>query len=378
MSSIYDYIDWRGDLTFSQDPFNEVDALIFSWLSYYRAEDHDFSEIDGLSLDELLALHEKKYGVLDRKDREKSVNTAVSSRYLLKALAGTERFKNTVIKAFSSHYDYERSIQFAAFSFGISKDIDVVAFRGTDTSVAGWKEDCRLCYEERIPAQKEAKEFLDSLSDGNKRIIIAGHSKGGNLSIYAAMNAEEEMVKRIDMIYNFDGPGFCFDMKNLPAYPALKEKVRSYLPPDSIVGILLEHVEDYSVVENSSIGIMQHFPVYWSIMGNRLVTIDERTYSSQMIDSIFSSWIRNISFRERKEFVESLFSVLERAGIEDFAELTTDSFQKIKAILSEMAGMDGEKRKMITSFLMDLMRTSGNSLIASIAEKASGRNNLLK
>lgn len=365
MSSIYDYLDWRGDLSFSQDPFNEVDALVLSWLSYYRAEEFDLDEIEGITLSALLALHEGRYGVLDMTEAGKSLNTAISSRYLLKALATTVRFKNTVIKGFRSHYDPENSIQFAAFSFSIQEDMDVFAFRGTDTSVAGWREDSRLCYEERIPAQAEAKEFLESLSAGSGRIMVAGHSKGGNLAIYAAMNADKAIASRIDMVYNFDGPGFCFSMKTLPSYELLSDRVRSFLPPDSIVGILLEHVEDYAVVENSSTGILQHFPLYWSVRGNKLMTIEERTYSSQMIDSIFSTWIRDISFEERKEFVESLFSVLERAGIENFTELTTDSFQKIRAILSQMVEMDRTKRRMIIGFLMDLMKTSYSSLASA-------------
>ena len=34
MGTLFDYVNWRGDLTFSEAPFNEVDNLIFSLLSY--------------------------------------------------------------------------------------------------------------------------------------------------------------------------------------------------------------------------------------------------------------------------------------------------------------------------------------------------------
>ncbi len=368
MSNIYDYLTWRGDLPFSRDPFNEVDALIFSWISYYEFEKFDREEIVGRKLQDIIGLHEERFAPIDIKDTEKTIVTSISSIYLMKWMAGTARFSDTVLNDFSSHYDPVKSIQFAAASFGISDTREVVAFRGTDTSVAGWKEDCKLCYEEALPAQVEALSFLNR-QNGSGRIVITGHSKGGNLSLYAAMKADRGVAERIDSIYNYDGPGFCFDIKETENYPLLSGRIRSFLRPASIVGILLEHVEDYAVVENSSVGIHQHFPVFWIVRGNTLVRAEKRTGSSQMIDSIFSAWIRKVSFSERKDFVETLFAVLEKAGIEDFTELSTDGFQKMKAILSQMATMDSEKRKMVTYFLSDFLKIGGNSIISSLKQR---------
>ena len=34
MANLLDYLDWRGDLPLSRDPFNEVDNLILAELSF--------------------------------------------------------------------------------------------------------------------------------------------------------------------------------------------------------------------------------------------------------------------------------------------------------------------------------------------------------
>ena len=40
MADISDYLCWRGDITFEQDPFNDVDNLILAQIAYV-----DFSDI---------------------------------------------------------------------------------------------------------------------------------------------------------------------------------------------------------------------------------------------------------------------------------------------------------------------------------------------
>ena len=41
--NLFDYLDWRGDVPFSVDPFNEVDNLLLSQLVY--------TEFEGIGLD---------------------------------------------------------------------------------------------------------------------------------------------------------------------------------------------------------------------------------------------------------------------------------------------------------------------------------------
>lgn len=365
MNNIYDYLKWRGDLSFKQDSFNEVDALIFSWLSYYEFEKLDYSAIEGKELTSIAKTHESVFEQLEKKDETKGVIASSAAKSLLAFLIETPRFKDVKVTSFKSLYDTKESIQFAAVSFQILDGVEVVAFRGTDTSVAGWKEDCKLSFNEALPAQELALEFLNARYSKAERIYVAGHSKGGNLSIYAAMKGDRDGKEKIEAIYNFDGPGFCFDIKKTPNYDALYKKVNSFLPQESIVGMLLEHVENYNVIKSSSYGILQHLPIYWNVMGKNLVTMEKQAKSSEMIDTIFSTWLNNISFEERKEFVDAIFNVLEKAGIEYFTDFTSDSFTKIGRMIKEMSHMETEKRKMVQLYLTELVKVSGGSILSS-------------
>ncbi|MCR5732853.1 MAG: DUF2974 domain-containing protein [Sphaerochaetaceae bacterium] len=368
MNNLYEYLKWRGDLSFKQDPLNEVDAVIFAWLSYFKLEELDYSAFIGKDLSSIVSLYENVYDKLEKKDKSNGVIASSAASCLIATLVEYPRFKNVKVSEFKSLYDTKNSIQFAVVSYSIAEGVEVVAFRGTDTSVAGWKEDCMLSFMEALPAQEMALEFLNSRFSEADKFYVTGHSKGGNLAIYAVMKADSKGSGKIKAIYNFDGPGFCFDIKETPNYPALSKKVHSFLPQESIVGMLLEHVEDYKVVKSSSVGILQHLLIHWNIMGKKLVTLDKRARSSVMIDSIVSTWLGNVSFEERKEFVYAIFDVLEKAGIEYFNDLTTDSFTKLGAIMKEMAHMKPEQRKMVRLYLTELMKVSSDSIISSLSK----------
>ena len=367
MSGMYDYLTWRGDLRFEADPLGEVDALILAWLSYYEFEKIEDHNILGMSLCSLLELHESTFGQVVKPAAIKGIIPGVSATYLMKSLCDTNRYRDVVLRDFKAVNDHENSIQFSASSFELPSGEEVVAFRGTDTSVAGWKEDCQLSYSESVPAQGFAKEYLTYRSQYTDKIIVTGHSKGGNLSLFATMLGEPDLADKIINIYNFDGPGFCFDIKQTTNYAALAPRVKSFIPQSSIVGILLEHVEDYEVVDSTMASILQHDAFFWKVLGKKLVTLDKRSLSSEMIDSILTDWLAKLSFEERKDFIETLFAVFEKAGIKHFTDLQSESFSKMRAILSEMGNIEPEKRKMIVSFIMELMKSSGSNVVSSIA-----------
>jgi len=359
MSNIYDYIDEKCNSSFSDEPFCEVDALVFAWLSYFEIEElhHTGYSCYNLTLEELVMAQEKILGDIRQPDRFGKLVSASTGAWMLKKVSKKKRFRRVRIADFKTVTDFEKGIQFSATTYVLDNDARVVAFRGTDTSVAGWKEDCMTSYSSEIPSQKLALEYLDSCS-GKSDLVVTGHSKGGNLAIYSASKCKKSVVDRITGIYNFDGPGFCFDINTTPNYKTIKERIHSFIPGSSIVGMLLEHMDDYTVVASANAGILQHYAFYWQIDGRSFVTQEGRNMSSRSMDAAFQTWLKDLSFEDRKKFVETVFSIIEGAGVEYFDEMTSEGFSKMKKIFLEMRNLDDETAGMVRSFFRSLMDAS--------------------
>ena len=367
MSDIYDYIGEKGDSLFSEQAFNEVDALVFAWLSYYEVEKLDAAGVQcrGMSLSDIAGKSEEVLGEFRRPDKFVKLVSTVTGAWMLGVVAKKKRFASVVIGDFKSIYDPLNSIQFSVTSYYLGSDVEVIAFRGTDTTVAGWKEDCLTSFSEVVPSQDLALQYLNERSRSKRRIILAGHSKGGNLAIYAAAKSRKSIVPRIEAVYNFDGPGFCFDINRTPNFMRIKDCIHSYIPGSSVVGMLLNHMDDYTIVSSSNVGIMQHYAFYWKIKGCRFVTQRKLNTSSRSMDQAFRQWLQDLSFEERKKFVETVFSVFENAGIEDFSSLSSAGIRKNREIISKMKNLDDQTRNMIKSFLGVLMRAYRRELKAS-------------
>lgn len=362
--NILDYLDWRGDLSFETVPANEIDALIFAWLSYYHFEDIEGDGIDGLTLSELAALHERCVGPFTKVNTNITIEPQITAAWLLHCCAETARFGPIRVKDFSEELDAEEAVQFAAISFLIGDDWRIIAFRGTDNNLAGWKEDCYLAFSEAVPAQKLAAEYLEKTRDGRK-VLVCGHSKGGNLAMFAVLCASDERLKDVQMLYNFDGPGFSFELEKHPNYPIVKERAHTIVPASSVVGMLLNHEDDYRVVESQAVSIWQHDAMFWKVLGGSFVYTEERNASSVFIDNTLREWIDSMSFDERKEFVDGVFSVLESTGATQLNELPEKIAQNgIRAITQ--FPLNAEQRSMIFHLLMNLLKTGGANLYETV------------
>lgn len=206
--NMLDYLEWRGDLPFDRDPFNEVDALIFSLISYYEFE-HFYqivTDVKGYTLAEYVQLHDDNVSIFGEIDRNIDVENEIMPRktapFVLSKAVKTERFANIRIVDFRNVFDEERVIQFAAVTFELPDGKRVVTYRGTDSSIVGWKEDCMLSYLREIPGQTEAVKYLNESEQGKKYYIV-GHSKGGNEALYSYLKVKEERLADIVAVYNF-------------------------------------------------------------------------------------------------------------------------------------------------------------------------------
>lgn len=358
MSDIYDYIEGKGDRTFSEEAFNEVDALVFAWLSYFGIEKLGEAGVQcrTLSLSELVDKAEETLGGFRKPDMLDKLVSAVTGTWMLGKAARKRRYSDVVIGDFRTVFDPGNSIQFSATAYDIGKNTRVVAYRGTDTSVAGWKEDCLTSFSKVVPSQDLALQFLESCHAPRRRIILTGHSKGGNLAIYAAAKSRAKNIRMIKAVYNFDGPGFCFDIKKTRNFPKIGDRIHSYIPGSSIVGMLLNHMDDYTIVASSNVGIMQHYAFYWKIEDCRFVTQKKLSASSRSMEQAVRQWLKGLSFEKRRVFVETVFSVFEDAGIEDFSAISTAGFRKMKEIFSGMKNLEEPTRSMVRSFFNVLFK----------------------
>ena len=266
--TVFDYLQWRGDLTLQQDPFNEVDNLVLCIIAYInlRKIDRLWSKNpkDAMPIGDVCAR-------LTAADEQLGLSS-LDYIPVMRAAAETERFRDTRLFAFESRNDEAKQMQFAAVSFLLPDGSVFIAYRGTDTSLVGWKENFNMSYLETVPAQARATEYAQGGDPGLQAPSLPHRwpPRGGNLAAWAAVHLPEKLQgKRLLAAYNNDGPGFHADLLDTPAYRRVEDRLHTYIPESSIVGVLLVHAEDYDVIDSTSHAAMQHEALSWQVMGNR-------------------------------------------------------------------------------------------------------------
>lgn len=361
--SLFDYIKWRGDLTFDKVFFNEIDAIIFSMLSYINFNgivSADFNK-NGITLEQAANDFFYAEDVLKRSDTGLLFNKELLE--LLKLCASSARFKNVQLCGFVDSTDIAKEKQFAAFTAVLEDGTNVVAFRGTDDSIVGWKEDFNMSFTTPVPSQKDALAYVkDVAKQLPGKIRIAGHSKGGNLSVFAATFCPDKIKRRILGVYNSDGPGFEYDITQLEEFRQIADKIHTFIPQTSIVGVLLEHEEDYIVVKSNENGIMQHNPFSWQLDGPAFVTLDKLSHQGQIIDRTIKDWLKKMDKIQREKFVDALFELLTSSDAKTFSELAEIWTKNPAGALRSLLSLDEETRHIVWKALQQLFKTARHNL----------------
>ena len=331
MGTLFDYLDWRGDLRFSEAPINEIDNLIFTQLSYVAFDGIVPSEIDAAPISlrdavrQYLKRHKGETAYLGR-----IVPSAIVS--LSAKAAKTQRYANVKMLAYTNHIDQKTQTQFSAVTFLPQNAPSYVAYRGTDDTLVGWKEDFNMSFLQPVPAQREAVEYLERVAPRlSEKFFVGGHSKGGNLAVYAAVKCAPKLQERILTVYNNDGPGFNREFIEGVDYQNLRGKIRTIVPASSVVGMLLEHEETYEVIKSHATGLMQHDGCSWEVLGGKFIYLDTVTNESRLIDSTLREWLDGLSMKEREKVVDSVYEVLVSTNATTLTELTADKVKLVKA-----------------------------------------------
>lgn len=364
MADLFDYLDWRGDLTLAQAPFNEVDNLILAELSFV-----DFGGIVAApGAGGAIFLWEAAEQFFARLPADRPVDMGVlvpdAIPLLLRKIADSQRFREMRLSCYVDWLDTEQAVQFSALAVETGDGLYYIAFRGTDDTLAGWKEDFHMACMEEIPAQRMAVDYLRTVARQHprRRLRVGGHSKGGNLSVYAATFAPPSIQRRIQSVWSNDGPGFHRRLLDSAEYARIAERVVSIVPKSSVVGMLLEHDEDYVVVDSSEQGLLQHDGFSWSVLGDHFVRLDDVTRQSRINDRALKEWVRSMPLDQREKFVEGLFQVLSASGAVTLTDLKEESLKAAGAMIRAMKDMDKDTRDAVLYAVKVLIRSNAKAL----------------
>ena len=350
MADLFDYLRWRGDLTFSQVPVGPVDALIFSALSYLT-----FGGSITERPDIPISLRDASEEFFQDAAAEQHcrVKTDLS---LLMAAAESKRFGSTLLLQYRDILIPEEDTQFAAITFLLDNNSAFLAFRGTDYSLTGWKEDFNMTFRESIPAQLLAAQYCSDISLRYPMpLYLGGHSKGGNLAVYSAVKSDALIRSRIQAVYNHDGPGFTDFVMEDPAYLEMVPRISTIIPQSSVIGMLLEHREPYTVVKSKQMGLLQHDFYSWLLEGPEFVPMEEVTDQSKFLDLTIKEWLNGMTIEERNEIVDTVFDLLSIGNVSSVFDLIHP--KNVRTYLKTLT-TNGELRRILSEEFMSLIEAA--------------------
>lgn len=366
MGTILDYLKEYGDYSLEEKPFNDVDSLVlcqFVYLKFDGMVPGPGEEPGAVSVQEL-AVH-KDYDHLYADERYRKDNTA-----LFQKVYKSRRFGNMRLWNYVNQVAQDQETQFSAVVFGLSDATTYVAYRGTDESIVGWKEDLNLAFSEPVPGQRMSVSYLEQAAQmipGD--FYVGGHSKGGNLAVYASMNCSAGVRERIGRIYDHDGPGFRPEVRQNSAYEEIADRIHKTVPRSSCVGMLLYTEENYKVVESKTIGLAQHNPYTWLIRGDSFKVVEEIRAGRKFMDQALNEWILSLDQEQMHTFVDTLYHVVQASETDNLIDFTANGLKSIHKIGTALKEVDRDTADVI----VQIMRALFDVLSAHAKEQVKSR-----
>ena len=348
MGNIMDYISWRGDLSFEQSQFNEVDNLILACFSYVNLDGISaVTKQKGIGLKKLTKEFMKLHTM---KELEADKSFIRLAPFMMMEMAKSVRFGKCVVRNYVNDIVTEAEQQFAAMEIVLEDGTSYVSFRGTDDTIIGWKEDFNLSTGV-VPAQKRAIEYLQKISEHTDGMLrFGGHSKGGNLAIYGSVMCKSAHEKILE-IYSNDGPGFSREFQELPETKEMMPKIIRIIPEYSIIGTLLEHEKEPVIVASSSKGLLQHDAFSWEVQGPALVRRDSLNKTALRFIEILHKWIDGMDTEQKRLLIEDLFATLQASGYENLSEVQSGGLKSLAAMVKRVEKFAPESRGMMQELL---------------------------
>ncbi len=336
--------------SFKEKEFSPVDSLVLSQIAYLKFDGivRDLSDsVSYIPVREIAAM--SSLDILFQ-----GVRCNRKNQQLFEAFVNSPRFCDTELAFYQNQLDDETEKQFSAITFFFVDGSNYIAFRGTDSTITGWKEDFNMAFTSPIPSQKEGVDYLDAVADRTSGTLrVGGHSKGGNIAVYSAINCAPLVQKRIEQIYSHDGPGFRGEVLRSTGYLMIKDRINKTLPQSSIIGMLLHNQEQYSVVKSNRIWVMQHDPFSWLIDGDDFMYLPSISKNATYVHGTLDQWMSLYDDQKRELFINTLFQILQATEANTIYDLTGDWRKRAVAALGALRGIDEETRK----FLLQTIRS---------------------
>lgn len=336
MSNLVDYVKINGNKSYKEYPFNEIDASIYSALSYIDMS--SFYE-KNKTFEELYNLSKNRFSlkITDKFNKE--------NKELFEIISSSLRYKDNIIK------DYKRIVnkdtQFSALSIGVPHYFKFISFEGTEDDLAGWRENFMMGYMYPNLAQEEAIKFLkDNIKLSDLKVYVGGHSKGGNLALSAVM--EQSFLKRfkIDTIFNFDGPGFKDNLIDLQKFERIEKKIKNYYPKDSYIGMIFNSKGEKKFIKSNALSIYEHDIHSWLIIDNKFLETNQGKNSQKFHERVNNLFLKH-SNEEYKFFIETFFTLLNGSGYFYKSDLKELNVEKMKNIINNAINLTDEEKKVI-------------------------------
>ncbi len=355
MANMNDYLLWRGDLTFVQSGVNEVDAALLSFVSFLNMRG---IISDGLLPDQGIALADAvDLFFRKRDDIKKSYGAIIPGadiRRTVTLMAKSRRFRDAKLYGYVNQLNYDRQEQFSAYTAVLNDGTVFVVFKGTDDTLVGWKEDLNMAFSDEVPCQKSAVGYLNQVGQAfpASTVRIGGHSKGGNLAVYAAARCGSDIRDRISRVYNNDGPGFSAGFLESEPYLAIKDRVLKLVPQESIVGMLLTNDGNFSVISSEGSGVVQHNCYLWQVRGRHFIRRSEMTKKATEMSRALNEWINEKDLDTRRAITDAIYDIATADNAHTLTDFNTDKL----LLWRSLTKIEPAKRELVFRELTQLIR----------------------
>lgn len=335
--TMLDYLKTYGNVPFAQKPLGEVDSLIlcqFAYLKFDGMVPGVYDNKPAVSMEDLF-IHP---------DYEKLFQNTwfvKKNKELFEKMYESKRFHNLRMNCYINIIETEWETQFSAITFLLDDGSIYVAYRGTDETIVGWKEDFNMSFQTPVPGQAFSVKYLNMVVGKlHCPFYVGGHSKGGNLAVYAAMNCPKELQGQIIKVYNMDGPGFRPEVLETCDYSAIQEKVEKIIPHSSVVGLVFEQSDHYKVVKSKALGLLQHDTYSWIVNYGRFVDAGPFLQGHKFANDTMNEWILSLEEEKRRIFVDTVYQIITAAEKDNLIDLSTDWVKSLGSVATALKEMD--------------------------------------
>lgn len=359
MGTVLDYLKEYGGCSFREAPFTEVDSLALCQLSYLK--------FDGLVPD--ISRYSRSVTLKSLKEHPgyeglfADVRYADANRALIEGMLSGRRFRDMKLNCYVNVIEKKWETQFSALTCFLDDGTVYVAYRGTDETIVGWKEDFNMAFLSPVPGQEYSVDYLNFVGDRtHSPLYVGGHSKGGNLAVYSSMNCRPQIRNRIQRIYSLDGPGFRPEVLENCCYEMIADRVTKILPHSSLVGMLFESDMRFQVVESKTFGLAQHDPYTWLVEGDHLKHVDDLYERRKRMDNTLNTWLLSLDEDQLRTFVDTLYQVISASEAEDLIQLTAEWKKSMNRIVAALKEVDGDTVKILKDVIRSLFEIARDNV----------------